>query len=69
LVRSAVVEVGLVFLDRPIEVALAEDEAEIKALSAGTLPRNRSQIALALGAWKGVRRTSMPVPLATRAKS
>jgi len=36
LVRSTVVEVGLVFFDGPIEVALAEDEAEVQALSADT---------------------------------
>ena len=34
LVRSTVVEVGFVFFDRPIEVALADDEAEVKALAA-----------------------------------
>ena len=34
LVRSTLIKVGLVFFDGAIEVALAEDEAEIKALSA-----------------------------------
>ena len=34
LVRSTVVEVGLAFFDGPIEVALADDQAEVKPLAA-----------------------------------
>jgi hypothetical protein len=50
LVRSGMVEIGLILLHRPIEMSLTQDEEEVEAFPPhAAQPRNRSQMALALG--------------------
>ena len=67
LVRSDMVEVAGVLPDDFCQMALIEDEHVVKALSVKTSEK-LSQKEFALGAWKGVRMTSIPESAATAVK-